>query len=179
VLHPFDLELVAGGPHAVPDVPNAYRNSAFAIDPSGEVRARYDKERLLPFAEYHPLGSLGAVRRSFGGVRAFVPGEASPPPLPTVAGRAGILICNEAMFPELARARVRAGAELLLVLTNDTWVAAPSSPASHSTWPCSVPSRHDGGWCARRRRDRRRSSIRRAPSARPPRTMRRRPSRAT
>lgn len=125
VLHPFDLELVAGGPHAVPDVPNAYRNSAFAVAPSGEVRARYDKERLLPFAEYYPLGSLGAVRRSFGNVRAFVPGEVSPPPLPTVAGRAGILICNEAMFPELARARVRAGAELLLVLTNDTWVGSP------------------------------------------------------
>jgi len=125
VLHPFDMELVAGGPHAVPGVANTYTNAAFAVDPSGAARARYDKEQLLPFAEYFPFGSLGAVRRSFGAVRTFVPGPPSSPPLPTVAGPAGVLICNEAMFPELARARVRAGAELLLVLTNDTWVGSP------------------------------------------------------
>jgi apolipoprotein N-acyltransferase len=125
VLRPFDLELVAGGPHAVPDLADTYTNAAFAIEPSGAVRARYDKERLLPFAEYYPLGSLGAVRRSFGNVRSFVPGHASPLLL-TAAGKAGILICNEAMFPELARARVHDGAELLLVLTNDTWVGSPT-----------------------------------------------------
>ena len=125
VLQPFDLELVAGGPHAVPGVAGTYTNAAFAIEPSGAIRGRYDKERLLPFAEYYPLGSLTAVRRPFGGVRTFVPGQASPP-LPTAAGKAGLLICNEAMFPELARARVRDGAELLLVLTNDTWVGSPT-----------------------------------------------------
>jgi apolipoprotein N-acyltransferase len=125
VLHPFGIELVAGGPYAVPDAANAYRNSAFVIDPSGTVRGRYDKERLLPFAEYFPFGSLDVVRRSFGRVREFGPGDPSPRPLPTVAGRAGLLICNEAMFPELARARVRDGAELLLALTNDTWVGSP------------------------------------------------------
>jgi apolipoprotein N-acyltransferase len=124
VLRPFDLDLVAGGPHVVPGVADTYTNAAFAIEPSGAIRGRYDKERLLPFAEYYPLGSLGAVRRGFGGVRTFVPGPPSSP-LPTAAGKAGILICNEAMFPELARARVRDGAELLLVLTNDTWVGSP------------------------------------------------------
>src|SRR4029077_8192884 len=74
VLHPFDMELVAGGPHVVPGVANTYTNAAFAVDPSGVVRARYDKERLLPFAEYFPFGSLGAGRRSFGNVRTFAPG---------------------------------------------------------------------------------------------------------
>src|SRR6185295_17055406 len=44
------------------------------------------------------------------------------PPLPTVAGPAGVLICNEAMFPEVARTRVGAGAAILLNLSNDTWM---------------------------------------------------------
>lgn len=115
-------ELVSGGPHVADEGAQTFYNSAFALDGAGEVRARYDKERLLPFAEYFPLASLDLVRRSFGRVRSFVPGAPSAP-LPTVVGRAGVLICNEAMFPELARAR--ADADFLLVLTNDTWVGAP------------------------------------------------------
>lgn len=122
-LTPFGAELVVGGPYAVSRT--TFRNSVFAVEPSGAIRARYDKELLLPFAEYAPLGSLDFVRRSFGRVRAFVPGEPAAAPLPTAAGPAGVLVCNEAMFPELARSRVRAGAEVLLVLTNDTWVADP------------------------------------------------------
>jgi len=39
-----------------------------------------------------------------------------------VAGRAGVLICNEAMFPEIAAARVRDGAQYLINLSNDTWL---------------------------------------------------------
>jgi len=85
------------------------------------VAARYDKERLLPFAEYFPFAQVDLLRRDFGRVREFTPGTPGPP-LATGAGAAGVLICNEAMFPEVAAARVRAGAEYLLNLTNDTWV---------------------------------------------------------
>ena len=122
-LAPFASELVAGGPYSVvDDRTRQYRNSAFVLEPSGAIRRRYDKEVLLPFAEYFPFPSIDFMRRSFGRVREFVPGPSAPAPLVTAAGRAGILICNEAMFPEVARARVRAGAEVLLVLANDSWV---------------------------------------------------------
>jgi apolipoprotein N-acyltransferase len=121
VIGPAGAELVSGGPHVADEAAQTFYNSAFALDPSGTIGARYDKERLLPFAEYFPFERLDFVRRSFGRVRSFVPGD-PPAPLPTAAGAAGVLICNEALFPELARARVRSGAELLLVLTNDTWV---------------------------------------------------------
>src|SRR5207244_5667607 len=37
------------------------------------------------------------------------------------AGLAGVTICNEAMFPEIAAARVRAGATYLIDPANDNW----------------------------------------------------------
>jgi len=114
------VQLVAGGPHFIAGE-ERYLNSAFLVAADGEILARYDKEKLLPFAEYFPFGQFELLRRSFGRVREFTRGEASPP-LPTVAGRAGILICNEAMFPEIAARRVAAGADLLINLANDSWI---------------------------------------------------------
>jgi apolipoprotein N-acyltransferase len=128
VLSSHGAELVAGGPRVVEEETPAYYDSAFVIAPDGSLGGRYDKEHLLPFAEYFPLPELDFLRRSFGRVRELTPG-APTPPLPTVAGAAGVLICNEAMFPEVARARVRAGADLLLNLSNDTWMNDPEYSA--------------------------------------------------
>jgi apolipoprotein N-acyltransferase len=122
VLRPADLELVAGGVRLEerPDGPRYY-NDAFLLAPSGEIVAHYDKQHLLPFAEYFPLGSIALLKREFGRVREFTPGPATPP-LPTRIGAAGVAICNEAMFPGIVARRVRAGAELLVNLSNDSWL---------------------------------------------------------
>jgi apolipoprotein N-acyltransferase len=112
-------ELLAGGPRAA--LPgNGYYNAAFVIAPDGTTRGIYDKRVLLPFGEYFPFGTGPLARRQFGTVRRFVPGQPTLP-LPTVAGRAGVLICNEAFYPQIAAERVRDGAEWLVVLANDSW----------------------------------------------------------
>jgi apolipoprotein N-acyltransferase len=54
-------------------------------------------------------------------VREFTPGAAAEL-LPTAAGEAGVVICNEVMFGEIATARVAAGAEWLVNLANDSWL---------------------------------------------------------
>jgi apolipoprotein N-acyltransferase len=117
-----DAELLTGGPWARPGDEPVYTNSVFVLGPDGALRGRYDKEVLVPFAEFTPLGALELVRRNFGRVRVFSPG-AETAPLPTRAGRAGILVCNEAMLPELAGRRVRGGAEILVSPSNDSWIA--------------------------------------------------------
>jgi apolipoprotein N-acyltransferase len=118
-----DLELVLGGP-SVSDSDAAdpdYYNSIFVLDPRGSQQGRYDKQQLVPFAEFLPLRRFDFLRRRFERVRAFRHGAPSPP-LPTRAGPAGILVCNEAMYPEVARARVREGASYLVNPSNDTWI---------------------------------------------------------
>jgi len=130
VLAAGDLELLAGGPRSegettyTPDAPQPrYFNSVFLLSPDGRIRARYDKEFLVPFSEYFPFQGIDLLRRQFERVRVFTPGSRISP-IRTRAGPAGILICNEAMLPEVAAARVRAGAEILVNPSNDTWIAS-------------------------------------------------------
>ena len=125
-LQPRDLQLVAGGPRATFDPGEAieiYFNTTFLLSPDGEILAWQDKTKLLPFAEYFPLDSIDLLRRDFGGASQFTPGVARAP-LPTRAGAAGVIVCNETMYPEIARARVASGAEYLVNPANDSWFGA-------------------------------------------------------
>jgi apolipoprotein N-acyltransferase len=113
---------VLGAPRAEgPDGSAPYRNSVYLVSPEGMLRAHYDKQYLLPFMEYFPL-RLDLVRRQFGRAREFSPGTATPP-LPTRAGDAGVLICNEALLPQFATTRIADGASYLINPSNDSWVA--------------------------------------------------------
>ncbi len=121
-LQPEGAELVVGAPRAEgPEESAPYRNSVYLVSPEGALRARYDKMYLLPFMEYFPL-RVDLVRRRFGRAREFSPG-AFTPPLPTRAGAAGVLVCNEALLPQFAAERIAAGASYLVNPSNDSWVA--------------------------------------------------------
>ncbi len=120
-LQGHDAELVIGAPRAgAPGGAAPYTNSVYLVGADGRIGARYDKQYLLPFMEYFPL-RVEMARRQFGRVREFSPGAALPP-LPTRAGAAGVLICNEAFLPHVAAARVAAGATYLVNPSNDSWV---------------------------------------------------------
>lgn len=118
-----DVELLAGGPGRDGEMQARVFNSVFVVSPQGSITARYDKEILLPFSEYFPFESADLMRRRVDGPRTYSPGASDPAPIDTRLGRAGVLICNEAMLPEVARARVRAGAEILVSPSNDSWIA--------------------------------------------------------
>ncbi|HYD49556.1 MAG TPA: apolipoprotein N-acyltransferase, partial [Terriglobales bacterium] len=107
-----------------------YYNSAFAIQPGGAITARYDKEHLLPFGEYFPLRTIRLLRRNFERVRSFTPGV-SDVPLETRLGRTAVVICFEAVFPELVRRRME-GAEVLVNLSNDAWLGDNAGPRQHA-----------------------------------------------
>lgn len=124
LLEAHDTELVVGAPRSEGADGPPYRNSIYVLDGNGEIRGRYDKEYLLPFMEYFPIG-IDILRRSFGRLRVFSPGIETGP-LPTRAGRAGILVCNEGMLPQFAAERVAAGAEYLVNPSNDGWIPHPS-----------------------------------------------------
>lgn len=132
MLEPLGADLIVGGPHYEdldPAVPR-YFNSAFYITSDGEIASRYDKVRLLPFAEYFPLRTIGFLRRKFDRVRSFTAGGGGAL-LETRMGKAAVVICFEAVFPELALRQMRRGAEVLLNLSNDVWLGQGAGPEQH------------------------------------------------
>lgn len=114
-------------------------NSAFLVSrglaPSVEPQVeRYDKQHLVPFGEYVPLGRwlpfLQQVARAAG---SFSPGSSAE----TAAnlnwnGEAlATSICFEITFPEEVAAKVAAGATILTTMTNDAWYGDTWAPWQH------------------------------------------------
>lgn len=110
-------------------------NRAFLLSPKGDG-GHYDKEHLVPFGEYLPPVLDWKIFESLlQGLGGFEPGTEEQLFTLTPAGRPkvdmGMLICYEAIFPELARARVAEGAGVLLNISNDAWYDYTSAPMQH------------------------------------------------
>lgn len=116
--------LIVGAPRLA-DAERAH-NSAFLIDADGAIRDTYDKRLLVPFAE--------------GSIWPTAAAEASDEPRYVNGGRQGLLsthglrlgalICFEVLFPHLSRANVLDGANVLLNISNDSWMDASGSGAA-------------------------------------------------
>jgi apolipoprotein N-acyltransferase len=108
-----------------------YFNSAFLISPEKKILGRYDKVHLVPFGEYAPLaGILGFTRDIIGAIGDFTPGEGVHN-LTLPWGEFGVLICYEAIFPDLTRSFVERGAQFLVNITNDAWFGRTAAPYQH------------------------------------------------
>jgi apolipoprotein N-acyltransferase len=109
----------------------SYYNRAYAIGPGDTKIHYYDKVHLVPFGEYVPL------KRLLFFIQRLVPAagdfQAGRKVTPIRHGRLspGILICFEAIFPDLARRHVKQGARLLINITNDAWFGMTSAPYQH------------------------------------------------
>jgi apolipoprotein N-acyltransferase len=108
-----------------------YYNSAYLIDPQGNVLGKYDKTHLVPFGEYVPLKRwlpfLGKLVEQVGDFSRGDIGETIDWPY----GKLGVLICYEGIFPDIAQTMVRNGANLLVNITNDAWYGRSSAPYQH------------------------------------------------
>ncbi len=100
-----------------------YTNSALLLQPDRPL-GRYDKQRLVPFAEQVPLvetfPALQALAVPAGGVAGYRSGQA-PARFTLGPLRPSVLICFESFFGNLARRSAEEGANLLIVLTQDGW----------------------------------------------------------
>jgi apolipoprotein N-acyltransferase len=108
-----------------------YFNSAYLVGPDAEVLGKYDKAHLVPYGEYTPfkeyLPFLGKIVEHVGDFKPGVKGQT----LDFQGRKLGIQICYEIIFPALARAMVRNGAELLITITNDAWYGTTAGPYQH------------------------------------------------
>jgi apolipoprotein N-acyltransferase len=129
VLRSHDAELILGGPRR-DGHQERFFNSAFYVTADGHIAGRYDKVRLLPFAEYFPLQTIRFLRRHFGRIRYFTASD-EPALLHTRFGDAATLICFEAIFPEVVRRQTTAGATFMLNLSNDAWFGDGAGADQH------------------------------------------------
>lgn len=128
--------VLAGAPaYSIPSGPDAppyvLHNRAYLLGASGETLAWYDKEHLVPFGEYVPLGKwLPFITKLVPGQFEFRPGR-NTAPLASGPMAMGVLICYEAIFPELAQNQVQRGANVLVNISNDAWFGRSSAPWQH------------------------------------------------
>lgn len=106
-------------------------NKAYLVNGDAEPLGQYAKQHLVPFGEYVPLQNLlFFVHRLVEAAGNFVPGR-DPSPLRLDRQGLGVLICYEAIFPNLARRTVNLGATSLVNITNDAWFGTSSAPYQH------------------------------------------------
>ncbi len=107
-------------------------NRAYMINKNAVITGEYDKVHLVPFGEYVPFGKylafLGKLTAQAGD---FSAGKGKLTPLRFNNKKAGVLICFEIIFPDLAREFVRNGADILVTITNDAWFGTTSAPFQH------------------------------------------------
>ncbi len=112
-----------------------YFNSALLYVPSGRLAGLYDKLHLVPFGEYLPGRKQLPFLANLVPIEDFTPGRAHTifslwgERCPAI--KAAVLICFEDIFPELAAAFVREGADFLINMTNDGWFKDTASPYQH------------------------------------------------
>ncbi len=106
-----------------------FYNRAYLVSAKGDVVAHYDKMQLVPFGEYVPFRAvLGfIVNRVVPGMGDMFAGTEQTL-FPLDGAKLGILICYESIFPDLTRREVKAGAEVLVNITNDAWYGKSSAP---------------------------------------------------
>ena len=107
-----------------------YYNRAYLIS-CGHPTTFYDKVHLVPFGEYVPLKKiLFFLNRLVPAAGDFDPGNKIRP-LENRYISAGVMICFDAIFPEIARTHTKMGANLLVNISNDAWFGKTSAPYQH------------------------------------------------
>lgn len=107
-------------------------NNAILVNPDG-AQAVYTKRQMVPFGEYMPYKSL--LSKVFPALTElniieddYVSGDSST--IMSISdGRIGNIICFESIYPYLTRQSTLDGAELMVELTNDSWLK--DSPAMY------------------------------------------------
>ncbi len=128
------VPIVAGHPFSRPDSTGRQRfyNSASVFDVLAGPSPIYAKRHLVPFGERMPFQSLIPALGKFDmGQAEWTPGREAVL-FPSPAGPFGVLICFEAIFPDLPRDDVRHGARWLVNITNDEWFGNGAALQQHA-----------------------------------------------
>lgn len=130
VSHLMDADVVVGldGDEGAVQYSSAFFASRGDQGHKGKMH-RYDKQVLLPLAEYLPFQSLRVLTKNYGITQFFTHGKQSTifhskVPISTS-------ICYEETFGHIMRQGRNAGAKLFVNVTNDNWYPNSRLPQQH------------------------------------------------
>jgi apolipoprotein N-acyltransferase len=108
-----------------------FYNSAYVIDPSGEISVPYRKMHLTPFGEYFPLRNFLTLFTDV--VDQYDDFDAGKESRLLKANTFNIAtgICFEEIFPGIIRNFFKNGADLFVNITNDGWFLNTAGPYQH------------------------------------------------
>jgi apolipoprotein N-acyltransferase len=107
-------------------------NAALLIGADGVIRSVYEKNLLIPFAEYIPFAAVTAASvEQWANLSPFA-AATDTPPLVLGQWRIATPICYEAVRPAFVRRMVlRARPQLIVTLANDSWFGDSQEPWLH------------------------------------------------
>jgi apolipoprotein N-acyltransferase len=113
-----------------------WTNSAYFLNPEGEIIGKYDKRQLTPFGEHFPLGKkipfLQKILDKFTDSAGFTSGNSY-----TVFDHSklkfGVVICWEGTYGYFIRHFVKNGADFILNISNDMWTQTEAGHFQHFT----------------------------------------------
>jgi apolipoprotein N-acyltransferase len=124
------VNLLVGGYRIGDPMTRQYTNTAHLFAATGKWQY-HDKVQLVPLGEAVPLRDYLPFLRAFGVVeRDLLPGR-SLKPLEVDPMRIGVVICMESTYPWIARGLVREGANMLVVLSNESWFGRTAALEQH------------------------------------------------
>ena len=104
-------------------------NTSLIYDRNGNVEASVSKRQLVPFAEFLPapqwLRAIPAVNEIGNFTQDHGP-QIDP------LTHAGVLICWESVFGDIAVETANAGAQFFAITTDDAWFGTSDGPAQHA-----------------------------------------------
>ncbi|MCE5315652.1 MAG: apolipoprotein N-acyltransferase [Armatimonadota bacterium] len=123
---------IIGGyaPSSEPSSP-LFCNGAHFYGPDGKALGIYNKARLVPYGEYVPLRDYLPFLSRYGVRKQDVCPGTSHSVIKTALGKAGVSICFESLFPQIARIETKHGANVLVIITNDAWFERSPAAVQH------------------------------------------------
>ena len=135
-----DWHLLSGAPYYQLSAQGEeqFYNAAIQLNPQGELQNVYRKQQLIPFAEHIPFWDIPLFQRLYSRVIGLygswhVGRETTIFQLPHRGGFLpfGVLICFEDSFGYLGRDARRAGAQIIVNLTNNSWSQTEAAQIQH------------------------------------------------
>jgi apolipoprotein N-acyltransferase len=109
-------------------------NSAFLMDPKGELASVYRKRKLVIFGEYIPLVRWLPFLRYFTPIGDGFAAGSEPVPfqMPDLGATLSVVICFEDVFPHLVRGHATSEVDFLLNITNNGWFGESAAQWQHA-----------------------------------------------